>query len=49
MQQDFDFGPELTERIGACAVVALGPLDLAWKLIRITILPDRLFTHLHPP
>lgn len=49
LKKCFDFIPELRERILACAIRTLGAFDLAWQLVRITILPNRLLTHLQPP
>jgi len=48
-QKCCDFIPELRERILPCAVGTIDAFDLAGQLIRITILPHRLRTHLQPP
>jgi hypothetical protein len=49
LKQGFDFTPELRERIRTCTVGTFRAFDPTRQLVRITVLPDCLATHLQPP
>jgi len=49
LQQRFDLRPELPQGILTRAIGPRGALHLARQLLRVTILSDRLLTHVQPP